>query len=73
MVAHTVADGRPFGKDQQVFTLVKHLHRGFDGLDILAVALDGKRAERADEPRERAVVKELGLGHKVQMVVKRQA
>ena len=39
----------------------------------LAVALDGERTERADEPRERGFFKELGLGHEVQMVVERQA
>ena len=73
VIADAAPDRRPLGEDQKILTLVEHLHRGLDGLDILAVALDGKCAERADEPRERAVVEELGLGHKVQMVVERQA
>ena len=73
MVANAVSDGRPLGEDEQVFALVEHLHRGLDGLDVLAVALHGKRAERADEPRERGFFKKLSLGHKVQMVVDRQA
>ena len=73
MIADAAPDRRPLGEDQKILTLVEHLHRGLDGLDILAVALDGKCAERADEPRERAVVEKLGLGHKVQMVVERQA
>ena len=73
VIADAAPDRRPLGEDQKILTLVEHLHRSLNGLDILAVALDGKCAERADEPRERAVVEELGLGHKVQMVVERQA